>query len=234
MVNWRKGVQGPQRKYVRRTKRAKRAVDRRQNRNIAKLYKMVKYSKERKWVDQGNTLSLSTSYLNMLANDLTYIRAGDSANERNGNKIKIHSHHIKVVATVGDSTNWYRFLVIRFSSQPASLVQISDALDDPTAATPFQLLSMLKRNTDCRYQILHDTGIKLLAGNGIAASTAGPLSQRVHNIYCDNKGKGYYAAYSGVNAGDVTQGYTYLIGVTDSAIAPQPVFNVKTRTIFSG
>lgn len=230
MVKWKKKGK----MVLRRRRPAKRAVDRRQDRNISKLYKMVKYSKERKWVDQGLTVALADNYINMLTNDLTYIRAGDSANERNGNKIKIHSHRIKVIATVGDSTNLYRFLVIRFLSQPASLVQISDALDSPTAATPFQLLSMLKRNTDCRYKILYDTGIQRLAGNGSSTSVSGTKTQRVHNIRLDNRGRGYYAAYSGTNAGDVTQGYTYLIGCSDSAIAPHPNFDVKTRTIFSG
>ena len=195
---------------------------------------MVKYSKERKYVDKTNQLPLASSYINMLGTEtLTNIDQGTSGNQRDGSKIKIHSHHIKVIASVGDSTNLYRFLVIRFLSQPASLVQISDALENVSAATPLQLLSPYKRNTDCRYQILYDSGCKTLAGNGITASTAGSVSQRVHNIMIKPK-NGLYAAYSGATGTSVVQGFTYIIGCTDSAIAPQPRFNIYTRTIFSG
>lgn len=215
-------------------KRAKKAVDRRQNRNISNLYKMVKYSKERKYVDKTSQISLANNYINMLGTEtLTSIDQGQDGNTRNGAKIMIHSHHIKVIASVGDSTNLYRFLVIRFLSQPASLVQISDALENVSASTPLQLLSPYKRNTDCRYQILYDSGCRTLAGNGITASTAGVASQRVHNILIKPK-NGLYAAYSGNTGSSVVQGFTYLIGCTDSAIAPQPRFNVYTRTIFSG
>lgn len=233
MPNWRKGFQGPQRKYVRKKRRARRAVDRRQNRNIAKLYKMVRYSKERKYVDQGNTIQMASTWLNMLTRDLTYIAQGTSGNQRDGNKIKIHSHHIKVIATVGDSTNLYRFMVIRFSSQQTSQVQISDALQTPVAASPFNLMSFLKRNTDAKYQVLYDTGIKRLAGNDDPSSPTGVVSQRIHNIHLKPR-KGYFAAYSGPNAGDVVQGYTYLIGVSDSGITPNVQFQTNARTIFSG
>ena len=87
--------------------------------------------------------------------------------------------------------------------------------------------------SDAKYQVLYDTGIKRLAGNDDPSSTAGVLSQRVHNIHLRPQ-RGYFAAYSGPNAGDVVQGYTYLIGVSDSAITPNVQFQTNSRTIFSG
>lgn len=212
-------------------KSATKAVDRRQDRSISKLYKMVKHQKEKKYVDQGNTIQMASSWVNMLTRDLTYIAQGTSGNQRDGNKIKILSHHIKVIATVGDTTNLYRFMVIRFDSQATSNVQIGDALQTPIAATPFQLLSFLKRNTDCKYKILYDTGIKRLAGNEQTDAPSGTVSQRIHDIRL--KGP-FYAAYSGAGAGDVVQGFTYLIGCSDSALTPHVQFQTNVRTIFSG
>jgi len=218
------------RKFRRRGKRATKAVDRRQDRSISKLYKIVKNQKEKKYVDQAYTLAGSTTWTNLLTRDLTYIAQGTGEAQRVGNKIKILSHHIKMIVTCGDSTNQYRFCVIRFHSQSSANIQISDALETPTVASPFNMLSFKKRNTDCKYTILYDSGVKSLAGNGTANSTQGPITQKVHDFVVP----GGYASYSGSGAGDVVQGFTYLIGVTDSSILPNPSFQTVSRTIYEG
>lgn len=237
MPNWRKGVQGPQRKPKRKFKRrpAKRRVDRRQNKDIMRLYSLIKYSKERKFIDQNiPNLSLASSWVNPLPRDLTYIQQGSGENQRVGNKIKIHSHHLKVIMTVGDATNLYRLMVVRFSHESASLVQLSDALSDPTAGTPLQLMSFKKRNTDSKYQILYDSGVKQLAGNGSAASPSQASSQRIHNIVVSNGNKGWYAGYNATGPAACVAGFTYLVVCTDSAIAPSPSISCLARTVFSG
>lgn len=216
-----------------RRKRARKAVDRRQNRNIAKLYKMVRYGDERKWIDQSNTISLSTTWTQMLTRDLTYIAAGDTSNTRNGNKIKIHSHHLKVVVTGGDVTNLYRFCVIRFSAVAASQVQIEDALQSPVISSPFNLMTFKKRDTDSKYQILYDTGIQRTAGDGTAGAPKQSTSQRVWNINLKPY-KGYFTGYNGSGANACVQGFTYLIGVSDSALVPHVQFQISARTIFTG
>lgn len=196
---------------------------------------MVKYSKERKFIDQEIlNLSLASSWVSVLPRDLTFIASGSLDNQRVGNKIVIHSHHLKVIMTVGDSTNLYRLMVVRFASQAASLVALSDALENPTGTTPSQLLSFKKRNTDSKYKLLWDSGVQKLSGNGAATSPAQASSQRVHNIKISNGNKGFYAGYNSSSAGGCVAGFTYLVACTDSAIAPSPSITAISRTIFSG
>lgn len=234
MPNWRKGVQGPQRKYVRKRRPARRKVDRRQDRSIGKLYKMVKYGKEKKYVDQQLQTSVGTTWSQILPRDLTYIPEGTTDNDRIGNKIKIFRHQIKVVATCGDSDNLYRIMVVRFGASPTAAIALQSVLEDPTATTPFQLMSFKKRNSDVKYKILWDSGIQKLAGNASAAtSPAGPTSQRVHNILLKNS-KGWFTQYSGAAANTVTNGFTYLVAVSNSTIVPHVGFQSIARTVFSG
>lgn len=220
-------------------KRARKAVDRRQDRNISKLYRMVNYSKERKWLDQAQITSLSTSWVPILPRDLTFIAQGTGGGsgvigQRIGNKIKIHSHHLKISVIVGDGTNLYRIMVVRFSSQAASLVDLADALQSPAAASPLNLMSFKKRDTDSKYQILWDSNVKTLAGNSTANAPAGANTQHTYNIVISNGNKGYFAGYNSSSAGGCVQGYTYVVACSDSAITPNPVFTCISRTTFSG
>lgn len=222
-------------KFWKRT-RARRAVDRRQNRNISKLYRMVKYSKEQKYIDQSQITSLSTSWVTLLPRDLTFIAQGTGGGsgvigQRVGNKVKIHSHHIKIVVTGGDAINQYRIMVIRFLAQAASLIDLADALQTPAAASPLNLMTFKKRDTDSKYQVLWDSGIKFTEGTATAPTNA---TQKVHNIYLTNKGKGYFAGYNSSSAGGCVQGYTYIVGVSDSSIVTNPLFTCVSRTVFSG
>lgn len=213
---------------------AKKPVDKRQDRSIFKLYKMVKYSKEKKYVDQSRQTSIGTTWTNILPFDLTYIPQGIDDNDRIGNKIKVFNHHIKVIATCGDSDNLYRLMVVRFGALPTASVAIQQVLETPTAPTPFQMLSFKKRNADCKYQILWDSGVQKLAGNASAAtSPAGPASQRVHNIRLKSS-KGWFTQYSGPAADTVINGFTYLVAVTNSTILPNVGFQTTARTIFCG
>ena len=214
---------------------ARKAVDRRQNKNISKLYRMVKYSKERKYIDQEVlNLTLGSSWVNPLPRDLTFIASGSGENQRVGNKIKIHSHHLKFVMTCGDSTQLYRILVVRFSHESASLVALSDALENPAGTTPSQILSFKKRNTDSKYQILWDSKTQRLAGNGPASAPIGVITQRVHDVKLNNGSKGWYTGYNSPSASACVAGFTYVVVCTDSAIAPSPSITCLSRTIFSG
>lgn len=216
-------------------KRARKAVDRRQNRNISKLYRLVKYSKERKYVDQSvANLSLASSWVNPLPRDLTFIVTGTGDDQRVGNKINIHSHHLKIIMTTGDATQLYRILVVRFAHEAASLVQLSDALESDTAATPLQIMSFKKRNTDSKYEFLWDSGIQKMAGNGSAASPSQSASQKIHDVTITNGNKGWYTGYNSPSAGACVAGFTYVVVCTDSAIAPSPSISIVSRTIFSG
>ncbi len=218
----------------RRRKPARKAVDRRQDRSIGKLYKMVRFGKESKYFDQELQTSVGDSWSNILTRDLTYIPEGTTDNTRIGNKIKIFRHQIKVVVTVGDLTNLYRILVVRFKQVPTTQLGIQNVLEDINASSPFQINSFFKRNAPVGYQILWDSGCKTLAGNyQVATSPAGQKTQRTHNIILKNP-KGWLVQYADANANSVVNGFTYVVACSDSAIAPSVGFQTMSRTIFSG
>lgn len=218
----------------RRKKKARKAVDRRQDRSIGKLYKMVKFGKESKYVDQQLQTSVGSTWAQILPRDLTYIPEGVTDNTRIGNKIKIFRHEIKVIVTCGDLTNLYRILVVRFKSIPTASLGIQQVLENYNNTTPFQIGSFRKRNAACGYEFLYDSGVKTLAGNyQVATAPAGSKTQRVHNIVLTNP-KGWLAQYSDGNANTVVNGFTYVVAVSDSSIAPSVGFQTMSRTIFSG
>ena len=211
----------------RRSAPAKKPVDKRQDRSIAKLYKMVKFGKERKFIDQSaSATAVDSNWLPLLPRDLTFILQGDNQGERVGNKCQIHSHHLKIKVTYGDPTNIFRILVVRFPNQAASLVTLADALQDVSAASPLNLMSNLKREGDTKYQILYDSGVQRI--------NDALLKQRTFDITLKPKGTGYYTGYNSSSAGGCIAGYTYVVACTDSLIAPNPTFTTVARTTFSG
>lgn len=209
---------------------AKKAVDRQQNRNISKLYRMVKYSKERKFIDQVPlTTTVANTYVNVLTRDLTYIPEGNTDNTRIGAKCKIFSHQIRLIVTAADTTNLYRILVVRFGKAPTASLGMQHVLENSGAATPYNLQSLKKRNSDLRYQILYDSKIKRLA---LTAENQ-TMKQRVHNINLTNK-HGWFCQYSSANANSCINGFTYVVMCSDSALAPNVGVQSVARTIFSG
>lgn len=214
--------------------KAKKPVDRRQDKSIMRLYKLVRFGKEAKYVDQQLQTSVGTTWGNLLARDLTYIPEGTTDNTRIGNKCKIFRHQIKVVVTTADLTNLYRILVIRFKRSPTAALGIQSVLENYNNTTPFQIMGFFKRNAPTGYNILYDSGVKTLAGNyQTAESPAGSKSQKSHNIILKNK-RGWLAQYSDANANSCVDGYTYIVAVSDSAIIPNVGFQTMSRTIFSG
>lgn len=215
-------------------KLAKKKVDRRQDRSIGKLYKMVKFGKESKYVDQQLQTSIGTTWSALLPRDLTYIPEGTTDNERIGNKIKIFRHDLKIIVTCGDLTNLYRILVVRFKQIPTASLGIQQVLENYNNTTPFQIGSFKKRNAACQYDFLWDSGIQTLAGNyQVDTSPAGSKTQRVHNVVLKNP-KGWLVQYADANANTVVNGFTYVVAVSDSSIAPSVGFQTMSRTIFSG
>ena len=218
------------RKIRLRHKPAKKPVDRRQDRSIAKLYKMVKYSKERKFVDQVPlTTNVSSSWVNILSRDLTYIPGGSNDNDRIGNKVKIYSHRIRLLITGGDTNNVYRVMVIRFGQCIPAQVGIQHVLQNYNSATPYQMLSLKKRNTDVKYQILYDTKLRRLSYTNENTTRR----QAVLNINLVNK-RGWYAQYLDANANSCNTGFTYVVMCTDSAAIPNVEVSSMARTIYSG
>lgn len=214
------------RRKWRKKRPARKKVDRTQNRKISKLFKMVKFGKEQKFIDQINLgFTVDNTWAGIQSRDLTFILQGEDAHQRVGNKVKILQHRIKILVTLGDTTNIYRIMAVRFPNKAASLVTLSDALEDTAAVTPLNLMSMYKRQGNTKYQILWDTGVKKL-------TELHP--QHSYDLVLNNNGKGYYAGYDSPSANACVAGFTYLVAVTDSAIAPNPSFTTMSRTIYTG
>ena len=214
--------------------RSKKPVDKRQDRNILQLYKMVRFGKEKKYIDQQLQTSISTTWSQLLPRDLTYIPEGTQDGQRIGNKVKLFRYQIKCIVTSADLTNIYRILVVRFGHCPTASLGIQNVLEDYNNTSPFQILGFFKRNAPSKYQILYDSGVQRLAGNyQTNTSPAGPISQRVHNIVLKNP-DGWLAQYADANANSVTNGFTYVVAVTDSSVLPNVGFQTMSRAIFSG
>lgn len=208
-----------------RRRKARRAVDRHQNRQISKLYRMVGNVKEKKFIDQTTVdAAIGSVWTTLLPRDLTFIAQGDAQNQRIANKVKIISHHLKFLVTIGDSTNIYRILIIRFPNRAAADVNLGDVLEDPLEVTPVNLMTNRKRNSSTEYRILWDSGVKRLDVNH---------PQHSFNIKLKPK-KGYFTMYNSNVAGSCVSGYTYCVAVSDSSVAPSVGITTLSRTVFTG
>lgn len=208
-----------------RRRRARRAVDRSQNRKISKLFRLVKSVKEKKFIDQSTVdAAVGTVWTTLLPRDLSFIAQGDAQNQRIANKVKILSHHLKFLVTIGDSTNIYRILVIRFPNQAAADVNLGDVLEDPLEVSPINLMTMRKRNGDTKFQLLWDSGVKRLDVNH---------PQHSYNIKL-KPSKGYFTMYNSNIGASCVAGYTYCVAVSDSNVAPNVGITTLSRTVFTG
>ena len=212
---------------------AKKPVDKRQDQQLLKLFKMVRFSKELKYVDQQLQTTASTTWNNLLTRPLTYIPEGTTVGDRIGNKIMIHRIQFKSVVTVGDATNLYRILIVKFGHCPTAALGIQNVLENYNNTTPFQILGFFKRNAPSKYKILWDSGVQSLVGDGAAGATRTIHSQRQHNIVLKFP-KGELVQYADSNANSETNGFTYVVAVSDSVLAPNVGFQSMSRVIFSG
>jgi len=226
----------PRKKTRRRRPFAKKPVDKRQDKSISKLYKMVRFGKESKYVDQQLQTSVGTTWTQILPRDLTYIPVSAQADEhsRIGNKVKIHRHQIKVVVTCGDLTNLYRIMVVRFQQCDPANLGIQNCLENYNNTNPFQLMGFFKRNPPTAYKILYDSGIRTIAGNyQNDTSPASSSTQKSHNIILKNS-SGWLTQYKDDNANSCNNGFTFVVAVSDSSVLPNVGFQCMSRTIFQG
>lgn len=212
----------------------KKSTDRRQNAKIAKLTRLVK--SENKYVDQQLQTSIGTTWTQITTRDLTYIPVAAQADEhsRVGNKIRIFRHQIKVVVSCGDLTNLYRILVVRFDQCPTASLGVQNCLENYNNTTPFQIMGFFRRNAPSAYKILYDSGVRTIAGNyQVAESPASSSTQKTHNIILKNS-QGWITQYKDDNANSCTNGFTFVVAVSDSSVLPNVGFQTMSRTIFSG
>ena len=212
---------------------ARKAVDKRQDKQLFRLFKMVKYGKEMKYVDQQLQTSIGTTWSNVLTRPLTYIAEGTTVDSRIGNKIQIQRIQFKSLVTVSDATNVYRILIIKFGHCPTASLGIQNILENYNNTSPFQILGFFKRNAPSKYKILWDSGVQRLVGDGAAGSARTIHSQRMHNVVLKFP-KGELVQYSGSSANTETNGFTYVVAVSDSSVLPNVGFQSMSRVIFSG
>lgn len=214
----------------RRFVRAKRRVDRIQNRRIRSLYKLTR--PEFKYRDQFQSTTVGLSWQTLLPRPITYIPQGDTNSTRIGNKCKVHSIRIKGTITVDDPTNLCRMLLVRFGRTDASTIAVNDFLTDGGAAAPQHLYSGYTRNGNQKYAILYDKMITLTgAPNTVPGVTTTSIKKFDFTIKPKGKMKDtFYALDTDTTPSD---GYIYLIASTDSALSG-PNFTVHSRVIFSG
>lgn len=217
-----------------RKSKSRKSVDKRQDRQIMKLSKLVRFSKERKFIDQQLQTSIGTSWQGVFTRPLTYIAQGNGETQRIGNKLLIHRIQFKTHVTAGDTTNLYRILIVRFGHCPTTALGIQNVLQNYNNTTPFQIMSFKKRNAPSKYSILWDSGVRSTVGNGATAdSPYGPRSVANHNI-TKSFPKGLLVQYSTNTASSETNGFIYVVACTDSALAPNIGLQSMVRVIYSG
>lgn len=216
------------RRFRKRRRPARKAVDRKQNKMIRTLFRKVK--KEVKWIDQSNTMLCNANWLPATPRPLTYITQGDGNDNRVANKVNLKGIQFKGRLTVNDGTNVVRLLVVKFGRTLNTGIQIQEVLVSANDPSPLHLLSLKKRNGTLPYKILYDRTI-LLAGNGTANSSTGPASQKNISFYLNMKDM----PVSFDNDTDTlpSNGYIYVIVSSDSIIGG-PTMSLKTRVTFTG
>lgn len=225
---------GPSRRRILNKKPvAKKPVDKRQDKQLIKLFRLIKFSKEQKYVDSQLQTTAGTTWNNLLTRPLTYIPEGTTVNTRIGNKISISNINFKCIVTVGDATNLYRILIVKFGHCPTASIAIANVLENPTNVTPFQIMSFLKRNSPSKFKILWDSGVQSLVGDGAAGATRTIHSQKSHHVKLRFP-NGELVQYANANANSEVNGLTYVVAVSDSALAPNVGFQSMARVIFQG
>lgn len=211
---------------------SKKAVDRRQDKQIAKISKELRYGRDRKYIDQYLTSVVGTTWVQLTPRPLTYISQGHGNQQRQGNSCQIHSVRIKGFLNIDDTTNRVRIMVVRFGRADAASIAIGDFLATGGSASPAHLLSMKTRNGDVPYNILLDKSI-MLSGNGTGNSSIGVLTHKYFDYKISIKGK-KRACFYALDADTLpSDGFIYIIASSDSLLGGVEM-NIQTRMIFSG
>jgi len=214
----------------RRTVRARRKVDRQQNRRLMWLTKQVR--PEYKYRDQYQASTVTTNWINLLPRPLTYIPQGDTNSERIGNKCKLHSIRLRGEILVDDTTNILRMLVVKFGRTDGNTIGVDDVLTDANATSPQHLFSNYARNGTQPYKVLWDKTWKL-AGGPINPEDATSSTVKIFDFTVKLKGATQNLFYKLDTDTTPSKGYCYVICASDSLLGGLTVY-MSSRIIFSG
>ena len=246
MPNWRKGVQGPQRKYVRK----KRTVDAKQNKDIRKLKKEVKKlskADEKKWYDidkPSTAIPLTGSVQPLLALDLWDGTNTNRQNQREGNSINMLTYKIKGQVYIDqnfaspDANNKVRIMLVQMTDDNITQPALTDILEDPTGDRA--IYSFLKIKGQRRYKVHYDKIINLQnvqqvrSNSDYRNSTATERFRREFRIKAKIPKSGLkvsYAQGSVSGNGPVVNGL-FLIAYSDSGTVSHPAMFYRSRMRF--
>lgn len=211
---------------------SKKAVDRRQDKQIAKISKELRFGRDRKYIDQYAQTSVGTIWTPLTPRPLTYITQGHGNQQRQGNSCQVHSVRLKGFIAIDDTTNRVRIMVVRFGRVDSASIAIGDFLAQGLTASPQHLLSMATRNGDVPYNVLMDKTI-ILSGNGSANSSVGVLTHKYFDYKIPIKGKKRACFYTQDADTLPSDGFIYIIASSDSLLGGVTL-NLQTRMIFSG
>lgn len=210
--------------------RARRKIDRQQNRRLSWLSKQVK--PEYKYIDQYQATTVPTNWVNLLPRPLTYIPQGDTNSTRIGNKVKLHSVRLRGSILVDDTTQIIRMLVVKFGRTDGSTIGVDDVLTDANAASPQHLFSNYARNGTQPYTVLWDKTWKL-AGGYISPEDATSSTIKTYDFTINLKGAKQSCFFKLDSDTTPSAGYTYVIAASDSTLGG-PTIYMSSRIIFSG
>jgi len=170
--------------------------------------------KQVNYVDQNYSVSSTTTGS---FNDITSIGAGSGANTRSGSKITIRKIRLYWNCTIGDVTNFCRFVLFFWRPSSTSDTPSNGELFFETGAvTPWN--SPFQGVTPSRFQILFDHTVALDAAHIVKNGTI-ILNNIDHTVGYDN----------GVSTGP---GHLYLCMISDSAAVPHPNMTGAVQVIY--
>jgi len=246
MPNWRKGVQGPQRKYQK-----KRSTDAKQNKEIKKLKTQVKKlskADEKKWydIDQSSTaVPLAGSVQPMLALNVWAGNNEQRQHEREGNTLNVTSLNIKGQVYIDqnfaspDSNNKVRIMLVQMTDDNITAPALTDILEDPTGDRA--IYSFLKIKGTRRFRVHYDKLFNLQNVQQTASTTAGMSAttstekyRREFRIRAKVPKSGLKVSYqqgSISGNGPVVNGL-FLVAYSDSGTLSHPAMFYRSRMRF--
>jgi len=246
MPNWRKGVQGPQRKYQK-----KRSTDAKQNKEIKKLKTQVKKltkADEKKWydIDQSSTaVPLAGSVQPMLALNVWAGNNEQRQHEREGNTLNVTSLNIKGQVYIDqnfaspDSNNKVRIMLVQMTDDNITAPALTDILEDPTGDRA--IYSFLKIKGTRRFRVHYDKLFNLQNVEQTASTTAGMSAttstekyRREFRIRAKVPKSGLKVSYqqgSISGNGPVVNGL-FIVAYSDSGVVSHPAMFYRSRMRF--
>jgi len=237
MPNWKKGISGPQRKYV------KKSVDAKQNKAIKKLktdVKSIKKADEKKYIDTARSLVISTTPLSVDLNALAVWGGVNTTRhyQREGTSIVMTQFLMKGMVEIANSglsldvDNRVRILVVLTpdTSRPAAITEVLEAND---------LDSYKKLVPIAPYRVLYDKVFNLQQYKALQGAPYASCTERRRIPLHINLGKKEFGK-SGTKCtwlnsdGNIAprQGALTLYAFSDSSLTTHPRFVGTTRFRF--